>query len=112
MTLPLMALGGKGLISVASNEIPAEMTRLVQLCLSGDFAAAAKQHHRYLELMDINFVESNPLPVKAALGLMGLLDPVYRLPMCQPKPENLKRIAKVLESAGVLQTAGSASLAS
>lgn len=111
MTLPLMALGGKGLISVASNEIPAEMTRLVQLCLKGDFAAAAQQHHRYLEVMDINFVESNPLPVKAALGMMGLLDAVYRLPMCSPKPENLKRIEKVLDSVGLLQTAGSARIA-
>lgn len=112
MTLPLMALGGKGIISVAGNEIPGEMTRLAQLCLQGDFAGAARLHHRYLELMDINFVESNPLPVKAALGLMGLLDPVYRLPMCPPRPESLKRIAKVLEAAGLLQAVGSARVAS
>ena len=112
MTLPLMALGGKGIISVAANEIPRQMTRLAQLCLQGDFAAARELHHRYLDLMDVNFVESNPLPVKAAMGLMGLLDPVYRLPMCPPKPENLKRIAKVLESAGLLQPAGSARVAS
>jgi 4-hydroxy-tetrahydrodipicolinate synthase len=112
MTLPLMALGGKGIISVAANEIPAEMTRLAQLCLQGDFAGARKLHHRYLELMDINFVESNPLPVKTAMGLMGLLDPVFRLPMCPPKPESLKRIARVLESAGLLHPAGSARVAS
>ena len=112
MTLPLMALGGKGIISVAANEIPRQMTRLAQLCLQGDFAAARELHHRYLDLMDVNFVESNPLPVKAAMGLMGLLDPVYRLPMCPPKPENLKRIAKVLESAGLLQPAGSSRVAS
>jgi 4-hydroxy-tetrahydrodipicolinate synthase len=112
MTLPLMALGGKGIISVSANEIPGEMTRLAQLCLQGDFAGARQLHHRYLELMDINFVESNPLPVKAAMGLMGLLDPVFRLPMCSPKPENLKRIAKALESAGLLQPVGSARVAS
>jgi len=112
MTLPLMALGGKGIISVSANEIPGEMTRLAQLCLQGDFTAARALHHRYLELMDINFVESNPLPVKAAMGLMGLLDPVFRLPMCSPKPENLKRIAKVLESSGLLQPVGSARVAS
>jgi 4-hydroxy-tetrahydrodipicolinate synthase len=112
MTLPLMALGGKGIISVSANEIPGEMTRLAQLCLQGDFAGARKLHHRYLELMDINFVESNPLPVKAALGLMGLLDPVFRLPMCPPRPENLKRIANVLESAGLLQPVGSVRVAS
>jgi 4-hydroxy-tetrahydrodipicolinate synthase len=112
MTLPLMSLGGKGIISVAGNEIPGEMTRLAQLCLQGDFDGARKLHHRYLDLMDINFVESNPLPVKAALGLMGLLDPVYRLPMCPPKPENLKRIAKVLDSVGLRDTVGSARVAS
>ena len=111
MTLPLMALGGDGIISVAGNEIPGEMTRLAQLCLKGDFATARELHHRYLALMDINFIESNPLPVKAAMGLMGLLDPVFRLPMCPPKPENLKRIEKVLASAGLLQAVGSARLA-
>ncbi len=111
MTLPLMALGGKGIISVAGNEIPGEMTRLAQLCLEGDFTGARALHHRYLALMDINFIESNPLPVKAAMGLMGLLDPVFRLPMCAPKPESLKRIEKVLESAGLLQAVGSARVA-
>jgi 4-hydroxy-tetrahydrodipicolinate synthase len=108
MTLPLMALGGKGVISVASNEIPAEMTQLAQLCLKGDFAAARKLHHRYLTLMDINFVEANPIPVKTAMGLMGLLDPVFRLPMCLPKPENLTRIGNVLERIGLLQASVSA----
>jgi 4-hydroxy-tetrahydrodipicolinate synthase len=112
MTLPLMALGGKGIISVAGNQIPGEMTRLAQLCLKGDFAGARALHHRYLELMDINFIESNPLPVKAAMGLMGLLDPVFRLPMCPPKPESLKRIEKALESAGLLHAVGSARVAS
>ena len=108
MTLPLMALGGKGVISVASNEIPAEMTQLAQFCLKGDFAAARALHHRYLALMDINFVEANPIPVKTAMGLMGLLDPVFRLPMCLPKPENLTRIGNVLERMGLLQATVSA----
>jgi 4-hydroxy-tetrahydrodipicolinate synthase len=102
ITLPLIGLGGRGVISVASNEIPAEMTQLAQLCLSGDFAGARKLQRKYLPLMDINFVESNPIPVKAAMALMGLLEPVYRLPMCPPKPENLARIEKVLEGAGLL----------
>jgi 4-hydroxy-tetrahydrodipicolinate synthase len=102
ITLPLIALGGRGVISVASNEIPAEMTQLTQLCLAGDFAGARKLQRKYLPLMDINFVESNPIPVKAAMALMGLLEPVYRLPMCPPKPENLARIEKVLEGAGLL----------
>jgi 4-hydroxy-tetrahydrodipicolinate synthase len=102
ITLPLIALGGRGVISVASNEIPAEMTQLTQLCLAGDFAGARKLQRKYLPLMDINFIESNPIPVKAAMALMGLLEPVYRLPMCPPKPENLARIEKVLEGAGLL----------
>ena len=71
VTLPLMALGGRGVISVASNEIPAEMTQLAKLCLAGDFASARALQHKYLPLMEINFIESNPIPVKAALGLMG-----------------------------------------
>jgi 4-hydroxy-tetrahydrodipicolinate synthase len=102
ITLPLIALGGRGIISVVANEIPAEMTELTRLCLNGDFAGARAVQRKYLPLMEINFVESNPIPVKAALGLMGLLDPVYRLPMCPPKPENLNKIEKVLESLGLL----------
>jgi 4-hydroxy-tetrahydrodipicolinate synthase len=102
VTLPLIALGGRGLISVASNEIPAEMTALVQLCLAGDFAAARQLQRRYLPLMEVNFVETNPIPVKAALALMGLLEPVWRLPLVPPRPENLARIEKVLEEVGLV----------
>jgi 4-hydroxy-tetrahydrodipicolinate synthase len=87
---------------VVSNEIPAEMTELARLCLTGDFAAARKLQRKYLALMEINFIESNPIPVKAAMGLMGLLDPVYRLPMCPPKPDSLAKIEKALDSAGLL----------
>ncbi|HZT32254.1 MAG TPA: 4-hydroxy-tetrahydrodipicolinate synthase [Bryobacteraceae bacterium] len=103
VTLPLIALGGRGIISVVSNEIPAGMTKLAQACLAGDFARARELQRRYLPLMEINFVESNPIPVKAAMGLMGLLEPVYRLPLVPPKPENLARIEKVLESTGLLE---------
>jgi 4-hydroxy-tetrahydrodipicolinate synthase len=102
ITLPLIALGGRGIISVVSNEIPAEMTSLAQLALTGDFAEARALQRKYLPLMEINFIESNPIPVKAAMGLMGLLEPVYRLPMCPPKAENLAKIEKVLEAAGLL----------
>jgi len=102
VTLPLMALGGRGVISVVSNEIPGEMTTLARLCLAGDFAGARKVQRKYLPLMDVNFVESNPIPVKAAMGLMGLLEPVFRLPMCPPKPESLAKIETVLESLGLL----------
>ena len=102
VTLPLMALGGRGVISVASNEIPAEMSRLAALCLEGDFARARALHRRYLPLMEINFIESNPGPVKAALAVMGLIEPVYRLPMVPPQPANQAKIEKVLESLGLL----------
>lgn len=103
ITLPLIALGGRGVISVVSNEIPAEMTRLVQLALSGDFAGARAIHRRFLPLMEINFVESNPIPVKAAMAEMGLLQPVWRLPLVAPKAESLARIRAVLEPLQLLE---------
>jgi len=103
ITIPLMSLGGRGLISVASNEIPAEMTRIAQLCLANDFAAAREIHRKYFRLMEANFIETNPGPVKAALGLMGLLDPYFRLPLVAPRPENLEKIRGALEAVGLVQ---------
>lgn len=103
ITIPLMSLGGRGVISVASNEIPAEMTRIAQLCLAGDFAAARAVQKKYYRLMEANFVETNPIPVKAALGLMGLLEPVFRLPMVPPSPANLEKIRAALEAVGLVQ---------
>jgi len=102
ITLPLIALGGVGIISVVSNEGPFAMARLTSLCLQGDFAAAREIQRRLHALMEINFIEANPGPVKAALGLMGLIEPVFRLPMVPPKPENLKKIEKVLLELGLL----------
>jgi 4-hydroxy-tetrahydrodipicolinate synthase len=102
ITIPLIALGGRGIVSVVSNQIPAEMTQLAQASLRGDFAAARAIQRRYLPLMNVNFVESNPIPVKAAMGLMGLLDPVYRLPLVPPAPASLAKIEKVLETVGLL----------
>lgn len=99
--LPTMALGGDGLISVASNEIPAEMARLIRLCRENNFPAARELHQKYLPLMEVNFVESNPVPVKAAMDLMGLIEPVWRLPLVAPRPENLARIKNVLETVGL-----------
>jgi 4-hydroxy-tetrahydrodipicolinate synthase len=103
ITIPLMSLGGRGLISVSANEIPAEMTRITHLCLANDFAAAREIHRKYFRLMDANFIETNPGPVKAALGLMGLLDPVFRLPLVAPRPENLAKIRSALEAVGLVQ---------
>ena len=103
IALPLIALGGRGVISVASNEIPAEMTQLARLANAGDFAGARALHRKFLPLMDINFVESNPMPVKAAMAAMGLLKPVYRLPMVPPQPESILKIEAVLASLHLLQ---------
>jgi 4-hydroxy-tetrahydrodipicolinate synthase len=98
ITLPLAALGGVGVISVVSNEIPAEMTAIVRHANNGNLARARELHRQYLPLMEINFVESNPGPVKAALALMGLIEPVWRLPLVSPSQQNLAKIRNVLES--------------
>jgi 4-hydroxy-tetrahydrodipicolinate synthase len=78
------------------------MTRLAQAALAGDFAKARAIQRQYLPLMEINFVESNPIPVKAAMAAMGLLEPVWRLPMCPPSPQNQQKIEAVLEWCGLL----------
>ena len=101
VTLPLIALGGKGVISVVANEIPAEMTALVKACLADDFATARRLQRRYLPLMEINFIETNPIPVKSAMALMGLLEPVWRLPMTPPSAASLEKIAAVLRQLGL-----------
>ena len=98
ITLPLIALGGRGVVSVVSNEIPDEMARLTRHAVGGDFSAARAIHRRVHALMEVNFVESNPIPVKAAMAQMGLLEPVWRLPLVAPKAENESRIRAVLES--------------
>jgi 4-hydroxy-tetrahydrodipicolinate synthase len=111
ITLPLIALGGRGVISVVSNEIPAEMSQLTRLALQGDFPGARRIHRRYHPFMEINFVESNPIPVKAAMAEMGLLEPVWRLPLVAPKAENQARIRAVLESLGLAGQSAAASSA-
>ncbi len=102
-TFPLMALGGVGIISVVSNEIPGEMTRLAHLLLEGKLEAARKLHFRLLPLMQVNFIETNPIPVKAALAMMGMIEEVYRLPMVPMKPENRAKLEKVLAAQGLLK---------
>jgi len=102
LALPIIALGGKGLISVVSNEIPAEMTQLVRNCLEHNFEQARRLQRRFLPLMEVNFIESSPIPVKAAMAAMGLLEPVWRLPLCAPRPENEEKIRGVLECLGLV----------
>lgn len=102
LTLPMLALGAQGLVSVASNEIPAAMTELVRLGRAGDFTAARRLHFRYLELMEVNFVESSPGPVKAALARMGLIQEFYRLPMVPIRDASRRRLEAALERVGLL----------
>ena len=102
VTLPLMAVGGRGVISVVSNQMPAEMSQLVEAAERGDYAAARAIHTRIMPLMQINFVESSPGPLKTAMAAMGLLDEVYRLPLVAPRPESKEKILKVLADLGLI----------
>lgn len=96
LTLPAMAVGARGIISVASNEVPAEMAAMVEAAERNDFAAARQLHSRLLPLLLGNFAESNPIPVKAAMALLGLLEERYRLPMVPPRPETRDKLARLL----------------
>ncbi len=105
VALPLIALGGKGIISVVSNQIPAEFKSLVHAALKGDYAKARRLQRQYQSLMEINFVEPSPGPVKFALSRMGLIEPVLRLPMLLPSEPSQTKIESVLEGLGLLSGA-------
>jgi 4-hydroxy-tetrahydrodipicolinate synthase len=107
ITIPLIALGGHGVISVASNQIPAAMTSLTQLALSGDYVGARVLQQKFFDLMTTNFIEPNPVPVKAIMALMGLLEPVWRLPMVPPSEATLERLEEVAKACGLLGAARS-----
>jgi 4-hydroxy-tetrahydrodipicolinate synthase len=101
LTLPLIAAGGDGLISVASNEVPAAMTALVHLALSGNLEKARTWHYQLLPLMDANFLETNPAPVKAALHCMGRIQNVLRLPLVPANETTRDALRAALRMAGV-----------
>ena len=109
LTLPLMAIGGHGIISVIGNQAPREMSRMVELAESGDFAGARAIHRQLMPLMSANFVESNPIPVKAAMAAMGLLEETYRLPMVPPSEASRRRILDALAAARIGEMAGATS---
>ena len=111
ITLPVMSVGGQGVISVAANEIPGELSRMVEAVERNDWAAARALHHKYLPLMMINFVESNPIPVKAAMARMGLLPEVFRLPMVSPSEASRRRIDGVLAALDLVPAAAGAARA-
>ncbi len=103
VTLPVISLGGVGIISVASNEIPAEMTQMTQAALKNDWDKARALFRKYLPLMQANFIESSPLPVKAVLAMMGRVEENYRLPLCQMKKDTRAKLEKIAAEAGLLK---------
>src|SRR5260221_13214047 len=105
VTLPLIALGADGIVSVASNEIPDLMSRMTDLALEGKWAEARALHYRLLPLMEINFIESSPGPVKAAMAMMGLLEENFRLPLVPIQENSRTRIREVIAELGLLQNA-------
>src|SRR5207244_11431061 len=101
ITLPINSLGGAGIISVASNEIPREMAEMTRAALNNDWETARRLHKKYLPLMQANFLESNPLPVKAVLAMMGKLEEIYRLPLLPMRRDTRSTLQKIATEAGL-----------
>lgn len=101
ITIPLVSLGGRGLISVVANQIPGEMTQITQAAMRGDYVTARQLQRVWHPLMEVNFVESNPIPVKWSMAQMGLLESTYRLPMCAPLPASQAKIEAVMKIVGL-----------
>jgi 4-hydroxy-tetrahydrodipicolinate synthase len=102
ITLPVIALGGVGIISVASNEIPGEMTAMTRAALESDWTTARSIHRKYLPLMQGNFIESNPLPVKAVLSMLGRIEEVYRLPLLPMRRDTRSKLQKIATEVGLI----------
>ena len=102
MTFPLMKLGGKGVISVASNIIPNEIHKLAEYALKGDFKKAEELHNKLMPLFKGIFIETNPTPIKAALAMKGMIKESYRLPMCEMQEENKRKLREILQSLNIL----------
>src|SRR4030095_6459646 len=108
LTVVAMAVGGRGGGSGASNEEPAEMAQIVELCEKGDFTAARKLHHWLLPLIQVNFIETNPIPCKAAMAAMGLIEENYRLPMVPPSAATRSKVVQILQNLRMLGAAARA----
>jgi 4-hydroxy-tetrahydrodipicolinate synthase len=102
----VISLGGMGIISVASNEIPREMSDMTNAALKGDWETARKLHRRYVPLMQANFIESNPMPVKAALAIMGGIEEGYRLPMVRMMDDTRAQLQQIVTEVGLLEAMG------
>jgi 4-hydroxy-tetrahydrodipicolinate synthase len=106
ITLPLIAAGGDGIVSVVSNEVPGMMSAMTNAALAGDYGSARDLHYKMLPLMNANFVESNPIPAKAVLAMMGLMGENYRLPLVPITPGNRVNLQKIADSLGLIQSVG------
>lgn len=102
LTLPVIALGGVGIISVASNEIPSEMAAMTRAALNNDWTTARSLHRKYLPLMQANFIESNPLPVKAVLAMLGRIEEVYRLPLLPMRRDTRSKLQRIATEVGLI----------
>lgn len=102
LTLPIISVGGKGVVSVASNVVPYEVSQMVEYALNGDFENARKLHLKLFSIFKILFIETNPIPVKTILSLMGMISPEWRLPLCGPSEENLEKIKKTIKEFGLI----------
>ena len=102
LTLPVLSIGGVGIISVVSNIVPRDVSDMVSAHELGDIKKAQSLHYKLLPLIKAMFIETNPIPVKTALGLMGMCEPDLRLPMCALAPENLEKVKKALKDYGLL----------
>lgn len=102
LTLPMMAVGAKGIISVSSNIVPGEMSAMVQAALDGDYARAYEYHRKLYPLFRDQFIETNPIPIKAAMAMAGLVEEEYRLPLCELSPEHREKLAATLKQCGIL----------
>jgi 4-hydroxy-tetrahydrodipicolinate synthase len=111
LTLPVIALGGVGVISVASNEIPREMSDMTRAALNNDWLAARKLFRKYLLLMQANFIESSPMPVKAVLAMMGRIEEAYRLPMVAVRRDTRSKLQKIAVEAGLIAKAAATAAA-
>ena len=108
LALPVIALGGVGLISVASNEIPREMAEMTRAALNNDWNSARQFFRKFFPLMQANFIESSPMPVKAVLAMMGRIEEVYRLPMVPVRRDTRSRLQKIAADAGLIAKAAAA----
>jgi len=102
LTLPMMAVGAKGIVSVTSNLIPGEMSMMVRAALDGDFAKALEYHRKYYPFFRDQFIETNPIPIKAAMAMAGLIAEEYRLPLCELSPEHREKLAATMKRCGML----------